>query len=105
LEFETSHRKWNLDAVVPLPSSANRQAVKLQIEVKRGAVWVDIEETGGERRGLSPVLVSQAVSPETILFEFPNSLVPKRLRIRNASPHGVRSRVRIHEISMLEPIR
>ena len=105
LEFTTGPRKWNYDAVVALPETREDQAVRVVLEVKRGAVVVDLEESGSDGRSLSPVIVASAGAPVSTWLDIPASMGKKRLRIRNFSPHGVRSDVVLKEISIVELVR
>jgi len=98
--FETGRRKWNPDAVIPLPDLAQGRSVRLRMQVLRGAVVVDLEGKG--QSAIAPIVVSPSVVPAVIFLRPPPSMENARLRIRNFSPHGVRSRARIDDISMVD---
>lgn len=105
LEFITGPRKWNRDVIVPLPELSEGQALRVVLQVQKGALGVDMAEGDQNASGGLPHLVSRANMPVEIFLEPTMGAVPDRLRIRNASPHGVRSRARIVDISVVEKIR
>lgn len=98
--FETGERKWNHDVLVPLPALRNGQAIRLQLQVLKGAVVVDIEEP--DSKSFSQTIVSKSDVPASVLIAPPVSENNKRLRIRNFSPHGVRSQVRIEDLAVVD---
>ena len=100
LAFQTGRRKWNRDVLVPLPRLRAGQAIKIGLQVSRGAVVVDVEEAGG--KSFSQTIVSKSDVPANVLLIPPESENTMRLRIRNFSPHGVRSTLRIDVISLVD---
>lgn len=100
LAFETGPRKWNHDILVPLPQLLSGQAVRVRLQVLGGAIVVDVEESDG--KSFSQTVVSKSDVPASILLFPPESESAMRLRIRNFSPHGVRSKLRIDDISVVE---
>jgi hypothetical protein len=105
LEFVTGPRKWNRDVIVPLPELSEGQALRLVLRVLKGALAVDMAAGDQNAAGDQPLIVSRANIPVEIFLEPSKAAVPDRLRIRNASPHGVRSRARIVDISVVETVR
>ncbi len=105
LEFLTGPRKWNRDVIVPLPELSEGKALRVVLKVLKGAVAVDMVDGDRNVPGGQPRIVSRANMPVEIFLEPSKTDVPDRLRIRNASPHGVRSRARIVDISVVETIR
>jgi hypothetical protein len=99
LEFTTSSRKWNRDVIVPLPASANGDVLHVVLQVSRGAFFVDIEDAENSP-GPQPYFLSESDGPVSIFLEPTASASSKNLRIRNAAPHGVRSKARIQEICL-----
>jgi hypothetical protein len=96
--IQTSPKKGNLDAALPIPQLSAGEAVCIKLRVLEGAVRIGLAPNESAALGDDALLVSPTTSPHEILLFPPKPGEPSSLQIRNAAPRGVRSKIRFQEI-------
>jgi hypothetical protein len=96
--IQTSPKKGNLDAALPIPPLSAGEAVCIKLRVLEGAVRIGLAPNESAALGADALLVSPTTSPHKILLFPPKPGEPSSLQIRNAAPRGVRSKIRFQEI-------
>jgi hypothetical protein len=96
--IQTSPKKGNLDAALPIPPLSAGEAVCIKLRVLEGAVRIGLAPNESDALGADALLVSPTTSPHEILLFPPKPGEPSSLQIRNAAPRGVRSKIRLQEI-------
>ena len=96
--IQTSPKKGNLDAALPIPPLSAGEAVCIKLRVLEGAVRIGLAANESAALEADALLVSPTTSPQEILLFPPNPGEPSSLQIRNAAPRGVRSKIRFQQI-------
>ena len=96
--IQTSPKKGNLDAALPIPLLSDGEALCIKLRVLEGAVRIGLAPNESAALEANALLVSPTTSPQEILLFPPNPGEPSSLQIRNAAPRGVRSKIRFQQI-------
>ena len=96
--IQTSPKKGNLDAALPIPPLSDGEALYIKLRVLEGAVRIGLAPNESAALEADALLVSPTTSPQEILLFPPNPGEPSSLQIRNAAPRGVRSKIRFQQI-------
>jgi hypothetical protein len=96
--IQTSPKKGNLDAALPIPPLSAGEAVCIKLRVLEGAVRIGLAPNESAALEADALLVSPTTSPQEILLFPPKPGEPSSLQIRNAAPRGVRSKIRFQQI-------
>jgi hypothetical protein len=96
--IQTSLKKGNLDAALPVPPLSAGEAVCIKLRVLEGAVRIGLVANESVPLADDALLVSATTFPHEILLFPPNPDEPSSLQIRNAAPRGVRSKILVEQI-------
>lgn len=96
--IQTSLKKGNLDAALPVPPLSAGEAVCIKLRVLEGAVRIGLAGNESDSLRDDALLVSATTFPHEILLFPPNPDEPSSLQIRNAAPRGVRSKILVEQI-------
>jgi hypothetical protein len=96
--IQTSPKKGNLDAALPIPPLSAGEAVYIKLRVLEGAARIGLAPNESAALEADALLVSPTTSQQEILLFPPKPGEPSSLQIRNAAPRGVRSKIRFQQI-------